>query len=141
MHKNAHPSGGVDSSNPCRWRDGWLCHHGDGVCKAICAFCAVSQLVTHQSGSLNGVTFCPTLACTTPKSKDGTIIDFMALTMIDPASSWFEIVQLPLVHRLKTNSVNCKEFPFIKDTFAFDKSSNPKVQSFNKIWLSRYQRC
>jgi hypothetical protein len=26
--------------------------------------------------------------------KDGTKIDFMCLTMIDPASSWFEIVAL-----------------------------------------------
>ena len=29
--------------------------------------------------------------------KDGTEIDFMCLTMIDPASSWFEIVELPVV--------------------------------------------
>jgi hypothetical protein len=66
MHKAARPSGGMDSSNPHHWRDGQLCHHGDGVCKVICAFYAVSQLVTHQSGSSNSVNFCPTLACTTP---------------------------------------------------------------------------
>ena len=29
----------------------------------------------------------------TLKGKDGTEIDFMCLTMIDPASSWFEIVK------------------------------------------------
>ena len=29
--------------------------------------------------------------------KDGTEIDFMCLTMIDPASSWFKIVVLPVV--------------------------------------------
>ncbi len=34
----------------------------------------------------------------TLKGKDGTIIDFMALTMIDLASSWFKVVELPLVH-------------------------------------------
>ncbi len=28
------------------------------------------------------------------KGKDGSVIDFMALTMIDPASSWFKIVGL-----------------------------------------------
>ena len=28
----------------------------------------------------------------TLKGKDGTVIDFMCLTMIDPATSWFEIV-------------------------------------------------
>jgi hypothetical protein len=33
----------------------------------------------------------------TLKGKDGTIIDFMALTMIDFATSWFEVVELPLV--------------------------------------------
>jgi hypothetical protein len=31
------------------------------------------------------------------RGKDGTEIDFMCLTMIDPASSWFEIVELPVV--------------------------------------------
>jgi hypothetical protein len=30
----------------------------------------------------------------TIKGKDGTEIDFMCLTMIDPASRWFEIVEL-----------------------------------------------
>ncbi len=33
----------------------------------------------------------------TLKGKDGTQIDFMCLTMIDPASSWFEIVELPVL--------------------------------------------
>jgi hypothetical protein len=33
----------------------------------------------------------------TLKGKDGTVIDFMALTMIDPASSWLKIVELPIV--------------------------------------------
>ncbi len=30
----------------------------------------------------------------TLKGKDGTEIDFMCLNKIDPASSWFEIVEL-----------------------------------------------
>ncbi len=33
----------------------------------------------------------------TLKGKDGSAVDFMALTMIDPASSWFQLVELPLV--------------------------------------------
>ncbi len=45
----------------------------------------------------------------TLKGKDGSAIDFMALTMIDPASSWFEIVELPLVTRLTTMTVSGKE--------------------------------
>jgi len=28
--KDAHPSGGVGSSNPCRWKGERLHHHGDG---------------------------------------------------------------------------------------------------------------
>jgi hypothetical protein len=37
----------------------------------------------------------------TLKGKDGTEIDFMCLTIIDPASSWFEIVKL----RVTTDAV------------------------------------
>jgi hypothetical protein len=33
----------------------------------------------------------------TLKGKDCTTIDFMALTMIDPATSWFKVVKQPLV--------------------------------------------
>ncbi len=42
----------------------------------------------------------------TLKGKDGTVIDFMSLRMIDPASSWFKIVELPLVRQLKTTVAN-----------------------------------
>ena len=31
MRKATHPSGGMGSSNPCRWRGERLHHHGDGV--------------------------------------------------------------------------------------------------------------
>eukprot|EP00804_Cyclotella_cryptica_P026090 CCRYP_013954-RA/>CCRYP_013954-RA protein AED:0.28 eAED:0.28 QI:0/0/0/1/1/1/2/0/538 len=34
----------------------------------------------------------------TLKGKDKTQIDFMCVTMIDPATSWFEIVELPVSH-------------------------------------------
>jgi hypothetical protein len=33
----------------------------------------------------------------TLKSKDGTVIDFMALMMISPATNWFEVEELPLI--------------------------------------------
>jgi hypothetical protein len=33
----------------------------------------------------------------TLKGKDGSSINFMCLTMINPANSWFEIVELPTV--------------------------------------------
>jgi hypothetical protein len=37
----------------------------------------------------------------TLKGKDNLQIDFMALAMINPASSWFEIAELPVVERLR----------------------------------------
>ena len=33
----------------------------------------------------------------TLKGKDKSQIDFMCLTMIDPATGWFEIVELPVL--------------------------------------------
>ena len=63
----------------------------------------------------------------------------MALTMIDPASSWFEIVELPLIKRLKTYSVNGKELLQAEDVF--DKSSDRIAKLVNKTWLCRYPRC
>ena len=30
------------------------------------------------------------------KAKDNMDLDFMCLTMIDPATGWFEIIELPL---------------------------------------------
>ena len=45
----------------------------------------------------------------TLKGKDGSIIDFMTLTMIDFTSSWFKIVDLPLVRQLKTITVDNRE--------------------------------
>ena len=30
------------------------------------------------------------------KDKDKTVIDFMCITMIDPATSWFKLAELPI---------------------------------------------
>jgi hypothetical protein len=57
----------------------------------------------------------------TLKGKDNLQLDFMALTMIDPASSWFEIVELPVVEQLCQKTVNGKEL-LIADEI-FDKTS------------------
>ncbi len=75
----------------------------------------------------------------TLKGKDGTIIDFMALTMINSATSWFEVVELPLVRRLKTVTVNGKESSIVEKIF--DKTSEHIAWLVNKTWLSRYPRC
>jgi len=43
MRKAVHPSGGMGSSNPRRWRGERHQHHGDVVCHVVCAFCVVSD--------------------------------------------------------------------------------------------------
>ena len=70
----------------------------------------------------------------TIKSKDGTILDFMCLTMIDPATGWFEIVELPN----KDCTYIRKDREIIE--VIIDKSSATVSQLFNKSWLSRYPR-
>ncbi len=63
----------------------------------------------------------------------------MALTMIDPASSWFEIAEVPVVEQLHWQTVNGKEL-LIADEI-FDKTSEPIAKLVNKIWLCRYPWC
>ncbi len=62
----------------------------------------------------------------------------MALTMIDPTSSWFEI-ELPVVEQLRRQTVNGKEL-LIADKI-FDKTSERIAKLVNKTWLCRYPRC
>jgi hypothetical protein len=62
----------------------------------------------------------------TLKAKDSSSIDFMCLTMIDPATSWFKIVELPTVRVMipkvgtgkKATCLDCT-----KDAEIFDKTS------------------
>ncbi len=79
------------------------------------------------------------------KGKDGTEIDFMCLTMIHPASSWFEIVELPVTTeevipmdtkgQKGTKTHNNTKLPY------FDKSSTIISHSVNKTWFSHYPHC
>ena len=78
-----------------------------------CKSCQTNKRSKHSYGKLP-----PKLVITTPwealcldligpytiKGKDGSEIDFMCLTMIDPASSWFELVELPAVELYPTGS-------------------------------------
>ncbi len=75
----------------------------------------------------------------TLKGKDGTIIDFLALTVINPTTSWFESVELSLVHWLKTVTVNGKESSIVEEIS--NKTSKHIAWLVNKTWLSRYPRC
>ncbi len=71
-----------------------------------CKSCQVNKRHTLQYGHLPSKivisTPCEALCANlvglyTLNDKDGSAIDFMALTMIVPASSWFELAELPLV--------------------------------------------
>jgi transposase InsO family protein len=53
----------------------------------------------------------------------------MALTMIDPASSWLEIVEIPTITRLTTKKVNGKERTIEEEIF--DKLSDQISQLVN----------
>ena len=70
----------------------------------------------------------------TLKGKDGTELDFMCLTMIDAATGWFEIVELPVVD----NPVN-KRGKIINQQ-KFDKTSAQISRLVNKTWFCRYPR-
>jgi hypothetical protein len=59
--------------------------------------------------------------------------------MINSATSWFEVVELPLVRRLKTVTVDDKESSILEEIF--DNTSERIAQLVNKTWLSRYPRC
>ncbi len=63
----------------------------------------------------------------------------MALTMINPASSWFEIAELLVVEKLRWQTVNGKEL-LIADEI-FDKTSDCIAKLVNKTWLCRYPWC
>ena len=72
----------------------------------------------------------------TLKGKDGSIVDFMCLTMIDPATGWFELIELPT----KSVTVKRKRKKGEIETIIIDKSSAQVSRLFNKQWLSRYPR-
>ncbi len=55
----------------------------------------------------------------------------MALTMINPASSWFKIAELPVVEQLRWQTVNGKEL-LIADEI-FDKTSERIAKLVNKL--------
>jgi hypothetical protein len=113
-----------------------------------CIYCQVNKKRTQKYGHLPAKivisTPCEALCVNlvgpyTLNGKDGSSIDFMALTMIDPAYSWFEVVELPTITQLMTRRVNSKD-KLLKEEI-FDKSSDQISQLVNKIWLCRYPRC
>jgi hypothetical protein len=67
----------------------------------------------------------------TIKGADNTLPEFMCMTMIDPATGWFEVVELPTTEVIKEK--DGKEIVVEE----FDKSSTCISYLFNKTWLSR----
>jgi hypothetical protein len=119
-----------------------------------CRFCQVKKRPSLRYGHVP-----PKLVITTPwrvlcvdlvgpytlKGKDGSSIDFMCLTMINPTTSWFEIVELPTVRVTihskvgKGKKATCLDFP--KDAEIFDKTSVQINNLVYKCWFSRYRCC
>ncbi len=70
----------------------------------------------------------------------------MCLTMIDPATSWWEIVKLPTITKLtvpttgKGKKVTFNDYTKESET-KFDKSSAQISNLVYKTWFSRYLRC
>ena len=59
----------------------------------------------------------------------------MCLTMIDPATGWFEIIELPNIDIMYVRDLKEEIVEAI-----IDKLSACVSQLFNKSWLSRYPR-
>jgi hypothetical protein len=82
----------------------------------------------------------------TLKGEDGSSIDFMCLTMINPATIWFEIVELPTVTKLmvptksKGKKISFDNYTKESET-TFDKSSAQIGNLVYKTWFSRYPCC
>jgi len=83
----------------------------------------------------------------TLKGKDGTEIDFMFLTMINPATSWLKIVELTVVETSTTPIVivtlghkGTSACTTPKEPY-FDKLSARISTLVNKTWSSRYPCC
>jgi hypothetical protein len=82
----------------------------------------------------------------TLKGQDSSSIDFVCLTMFDPATSWFKIVELPTVNLVMTvtpgkgKKVTSSKNTAIAET-TFDKGSAQIGNLVYKTWFSRYPCC
>ncbi len=68
----------------------------------------------------------------------------MYLTTIDPATSWFKIVELPTVRVMVPNAGKGKKATctdYTKEAEIFDKTSAQISNLVYKCWFSRYPRC
>ena len=79
----------------------------------------------------------------TLKGQDGSALDFMCLTMIDPATSWFEMAELPCVEKPVVSYIENghKRQKILTESVIIDKTSKQIARLVNKLWFSRYPRC
>ncbi len=118
--------------------------------------CQVNKMEMHKYGKLPSK-----LAITTPweavcvdlfepytfKGKDGTQIDLMCVTMIDPTTSWFEIMELPVSqlseHGIPMGTQGCKGLLTQKQKkeLKFDKASATVGSLNNRTSFCCYPRC
>ncbi len=115
-------------------------------CVKSCRSCQANKRHSQKYGHVP-----PKLVITTPwealcvdligpytlNGKDGSGIDFMCLTMIDPATSWFEITELPKLQRETSGSTATIKITKEAD-MTFDKSSAQISNLVYKTWFSRY---
>eukprot|EP00985_Skeletonema_marinoi_P011956 scaffold5677_cov209-Skeletonema_marinoi.AAC.1 len=71
------------------------------------------------------------------KSEDGTRLEFMCLTMVDPATGWFEVVELPTAEVYREFRDPKGKVDVVEDEI-LDRTSAQISQLFNKTWLCRY---
>jgi hypothetical protein len=83
----------------------------------------------------------------TLKGQDGSSIAFMCLIVINPATSWFEIVELQTVDLVPTvplagigKKVTSSKNTTVAET-TFNKSSAQISNLVYKTWFSRYPCC
>ena len=79
------------------------------------------------------VCVCDLIGPYTIKTDNKSKLDFMCLTIIDPATSWFEIAELP--HSDVEYVTEGKELKAV-----IEKSPTCITHLFNKHWLARYPR-
>lgn len=85
---------------------------------------------------------CDLIGPYTITAQDGTSLDFMCLTMIDAATGWFEIAELPnrkVVRQEKTGKKKKKSGKLVEEEI-IDRTSATVSNLLNKHWLSRYPR-
>ena len=68
----------------------------------------------------------------TINGKDGSVIDFMCLTMIDPASLWFEVVELPVAEHRPGSSHKTQRKELATDSKPQEAIGKAKEAYFDK---------